>query len=164
VTSSDSREGLWRVTRGGSAEPIALAATDGALAPSSTRRWGAFFNQAIVDNGDVLVIANTTLAAGGDQRRGVWRLRPNRAPEPVMAIGDRVTLNTAAGPQFVAITEVVSVVPGFGLTQAYASEDSWVSSDGTALIEVNLSGYGSNAFFVRGQATNADVEFADGFE
>jgi hypothetical protein len=27
-----------------------------------------------------------------------------------------------------------------------------------------LSGYGSSAFFVRGQATNADVMFADGFE
>jgi hypothetical protein len=164
VTTSDSREGLWRVSPGGSAEPIALAATDGALAPSSTRRWGAFFNQAIVENGDVLVIANTTLAAGGDQRRGVWRLRPNRAPESVMAIGDRVTLNTATGPQLVAITEVVSVVPGFGLTQAYSSEDSWASSDGTVLVEVNLSGYGSSAFFVRGQATNADVMFADGFE
>jgi hypothetical protein len=164
VTTSDSREGLWRVTRSGGAEPIALIATDGALAPNSTRRWSAFFNQAIVENGDVLVIANTNLAAGGDLRRGLWRLRPNRAPESVMTVGDRVTVNTASGPQLLAITEVTTVVPGFGLTQAYAGEDAWVNSDGSALVEVNLAGYGNSSFYVRGLATNADVSFADGFE
>jgi hypothetical protein len=117
-----------------------------------------------VENGDVLVLANTVLAAGGDQRRGVWRLRPNRAPESVMAIGDRVTVNTASGPQLIAITEFISVFSGASLTQTYAGENGWVNSDGTALVEVNLADYGSSSFYVRGSATNASVTFADGFE
>jgi len=164
VTPGTTREGLWRATGNGTAQPIALVSGTGALAPSAARRWVNFQNDAILPNGDVLTLATTALNAGGDQRRGVWRIRPNRAPESIVAIGDRVTLITAAGPQRVAITEVETVLSSSGPVELYSSEDSWVSADGSMIVGVNLAGFGSNTFFVRGIGSDTSVVLSDGFE
>ena len=165
VTPTDSREGLWRTTASSSAQPIALVnATGSLLAPSATRRWVNFQNEAIFANGDVLTIATTALLAGGDQKRGLWRLRPNRAPESMMAIGDRVTLTTASGPQLVAITDIETVLSSSGPIQLYSGDDSWASADGSVIVGVNLAGFSSTSFFVRGLATDLSVLLADGFE
>jgi len=164
VPPANSREGLWRTTTGSSAQPIALVNATGTLAPSATRRWVSFQNEAIFANGDVLTIATTSLTAGGDQKRGLWRLRPNRAPESIMAIGDRVTVTAASGPQLVAITDIESVDSSSGPVQLYSGEDSWASVDGSIIVGVNLAGFGSTTFYVRGIGTNLSVLLADGFE
>ena len=106
----------------------------------------------------------TALLAGGDQKRGLWRLRPNRAPESIMAIGDRVTLTTASGPQLVAITDIETVLSSSGPIQLYSGDDSWASADGSVIVGVNLAGFSSTSFFVRGLATDLSVLLADGFE
>ena len=167
VTPSDSREGLWRTTAASTAQPIALVNATGSLAhlaPSATRRWVNFQNEAIFANGDVLTIATTALIAGGDQKRGLWRLRPNRAPESIMAVGDRVTLTTASGPQLVAITDIETVLSSSGPVQLYSGDDSWASADGSVIVGVNLAGFSSTSFFVRGVGTDLSVLLADGFE
>ena len=162
LVTGEVRFGLWRIARGAPAEPLAVVGEAGALAPLATRRWVEFQNEAILENGDVLTIADTEAVGGSDPRRSLWRIRPNRTPELLLDIGDRVTVNTTTGPQLVAITALEPVFEA-GPLQQYGGDDSWVSADGSALIAVRLAGFGTTTFYLRGQATNV-VTFADGFE
>ena len=149
---------MWRIMRGARPKPLAVVGEAGDLAPSATRRWVGFQNEAILENGDVLTIADTVAVGGIDPRRSLWRMRPNRAPELILDFGDRVTVNTTTGPQLVAITALEPVFDA-GPLQQYGGDDSWVSADGSALVAVRLAGFGSTAFYLR-----TAVIFADGFE
>ena len=164
VNGNDTREALWRTTRAAGAVPVAVQGDLAEFLPAAGRRWANFYNEAVFENGDIVTLAETRNNAGSESRIGLWRLRAGRAPESIVSVGDRVTALTTSGPQLVAITALITPLSGSGLFSRFSGDDAWASANGSAMIAVRLAGFGITDFYIRGQVTNPQVAFADGFE
>lgn len=157
VAGSSSIRGLWRLRPGQSPEPVAIVGDTGNYAPAAGRAWRSFAHTTILDIGDILTVAEVSNPIA----TGVWRLRPGAAPEQVLAIGDPVSVPTAAG----VVQRAVTSVSASSFDDLTPLVDSWSSRQGDVLVRANVQGIPSTAqVFVRGRAGRSDRLFANDFD
>ena len=157
VNSADggNPSGLWRVRTGHSPELIALLDLTGQYAPEANRTWSSFLARAILANGDVIQLARTNPGS----ELALWLLPRGQAPRRLLKVGDTLSVPTTAGTSQRTVTDI-SVSPS--VAQHNGGQDSWVSADGTIMVEATLSGLGTVHLLSR--PSDPSVMFANGFE
>ena len=156
--------GLWRLRPNASPEPVAII-DNAAFVAAANRTWRDLDLFSILENGDVLIQANTSNAPAPDTI-SLWRIRPNRAPEEVLKRGDVVRIPTAAGVVQRPLRAIIRPGPGNPALRLYGGDDSWVSASGQVLVQVDIDP-NPGAFispWARAQVSDLDVLLADGFE
>lgn len=157
AAGSTSIRGLWRLRPGQSPEPVAIVGDTGAYAPAAGRAWRSFAHTTILDNGDILTVAEVSNPIA----TGVWRLRPGAPAEPILAVGDLVSVPTTTGVAERAITSISSSY----FDDLAPRIDSWASRQGDVLVRANVQGIPSTAqVFVRGRPGRSDHLFANDFD
>jgi len=158
LAGTTSITGLWRLAPGASPEPLAIIGDTGAYAAAPGRPWRTFHRTAILDSGEVLLLAEV----GNPTERGVWRLRSGAAPVRELGVGDLVKVPTSAGLAERAVTGISE----FDLTSPEnLGEDGWASGNGTVVVRVFVTGVPTSAqAYVRGFAGRAESLLAEGFD
>ncbi len=157
AAGSTSIRGLWRLRPGQSPEPVAIVGDTGAYAPAAGRAWRSFALTTILDNGDILTVAEIS----NPTTTGVWRLRPGAAPERLLAVGDLVSTPTATG----LVQREVTSISTSAFDDMSPRTDSWASRQGDVLVRANVQGIPSTAqVHVRGRGGRSDALFAHDFD
>lgn len=156
AAGSTSVRGLWRLRPGQSPQPVAIVGDTGAYAPAAGRAWRSFATVTILDNGDILTVAEVSNPIA----IGVWRLRPGAAPEAVLAVGDLVSVPTASGIEQRAVTSISASQ----FDDLAPRVDNWASRQGDVLVRANVQGISSLAHvYLRGRVSRPDHLFAHHF-
>jgi hypothetical protein len=147
--------GLWRVRAGGTPEIVALRGLE-AYGPEPSRTWDAFYGNAVLANGDILVQARTMPGS----EYALWLLKANGARQRVLKIGQTVSVPTATG---VVQGSVSSYTVPSGAAPYSRGGDTWIGADGSLLIKANLTTYGA-ALITATPSNPIDKIFASGFD
>lgn len=148
--------GLWRVRAGGTPEIVALIGLMGEYGPEQGRTWDAFYGNAVLSNGDILVEARTQPGS----EYAIWLLKADGSKRRVLKVGQTVTVPTAGGN----VQGSVSSYDLPGGTAPYSrGGDAWIGADGSMLIDVDLVTYG-HALISATPSNPIDLIFRNGFE
>ncbi len=162
-TPSSSNNGLWRITADGTIAPVAITGNTGACAPAPGRIWnGTYYQYAVFDNGDIVVLADTKNVASSIVATSWWRLSRDAAPLEILKAGDLVIVPTPTGTITAPVTSVYAQVV-LGVPPP-AGRDTWFSANGNILAQVTIQGYASTTTLVRGLAARPNIIFANGFD
>jgi len=149
--------GLWRVQAGGTPELVALLDIAGAYGPEANRTWDAFYGNAVLANGDIVVDARTQPGS----EYALWLLKRGAPPRRILKDGQNVQVPTSTGTQQAAVT---SYTIASGAARYSRGNDVWISADSSMLVEVNLNGYSGRVLITSTPDNPIDKIFADGFQ
>ena len=157
--------GLWRLRPNAAPEPVAIIGNTGAFVPAPNRVWRDLDLFSILENGDVLLQANTSNAPAPDAI-SLWRIRPGRPPEEVLKRGDLVRIPTAAGVVLRPLRGIFRPGAGNPALRLHGGDDSWLSASGNVLINIDVDATPGVFIspWVRAQVSDLDVLLRDGFE
>lgn len=156
-SSSPTTSGLWRISPETGAVPVALAGDSANFAPAPGRSWTGFSDQAIFDNGDIVVLAQVS----NPNETSLWRLRVGAAPLRLLGPGDSVAVPFASGTVMRSVTSIFTTA--ITNLSTNAGTDAWTSADGSVILPVYLQGL-VNTVTLRARATSTDLIFTDGLE
>jgi hypothetical protein len=149
--------GLWRAKAGGTPELVALLDIAGTYGPEANRTWDAFYGNAVLANGDIVVDARTQPGS----ENALWLLKKDAAPRRILKDGQNVSVPTSTGVQQAAVT---SYAIASGAAPYSRGNDVWIAADSSMLIEVSLNGYSGRVLITSTPDNPIDTIFADGFE
>lgn len=162
--ASTDYPGLWRISAGGTVEPVAVSGEISAYRPAPNRIWnGTFYRYAIFDNGDIVTLAATKNTSDSSTAVSWWRLSRGTAPVEILKVGDLVDVPTPSG---VVAKAVTAIDPTFLLAlPAPAGTDTFHTANGSVLTgDVSLQDFGNTTVVLRAQAARPDYLFADDFD
>lgn len=149
--------GLWRVKAGGSPELVALLGIAGAYGPEANRTWDAFYGNAVLANGDIVIQARTQPGS----EIALWLLKKGAAPQRILKVGQNVAVPTSTGVQMAAVSSYT--IPS-GAAAYSRGSDSWISADSTMAIEAFVTGYSNRVLITATPDNPIDGIFGDGFD
>jgi hypothetical protein len=159
--------GVWRLRPDASPEPIAIVDSTTVI-PAIGRVWRDVGLFGIYENGDVMLQVNTSNPPSLLPTLGVWRVRLGAVPEEILKVGDMVSVPTAAGVVQRMVRSVNRPGSGAAALREYGGDDSWLSANGSALVQVDIQPSNTSPTvispWVRAQVSNVDVSFQNGFE
>ncbi len=147
--------GLWRVHTGGSPELVALIGLV-QYGPEPNRTWDAFYGNAVLANGDIIIEARTQPGS----EYAVWLVKKDGTKQRILKVGQSVSVPTTSG--IVQSTVTSYQLPG-GAAAYGRGGDSWIGTDGSLLIPVSLSTYGSSLITAL-PSNPVDKIYANGFD
>lgn len=142
TNGSTNYEGLWRITKGGTAQPVAIIGDTGVWSPGNGATWVQLMERIIYGNGDIVLRAKTS-----DNVYALWLFEPGQPPRRILAEGQTFALQTTGGLVNPVINDIsmpsnnTSSTPRFGPGTS-AGLDGWTNRDGQMLARLSLEGYG----------------------
>ena len=147
--------GLWRVHTGGSPEHVALIGLV-QYGPEPNRTWDAFYGNAVLANGDIILEARTQPGS----EYAVWLLKKDGTKQRILKVGQTVSVPTANG---VMQSTVTSYSLPSGAAAYGRGGDSWIGIDGSLLIRAGLNTYGTSLITAL-PSNPVDKIYANGFD
>lgn len=147
--------GLWRVRAGGTPELVALIGLV-QYGPEPNRTWDAFYGNAVLANGDIIIEARTQPGT----EYAVWLIKKDGTKQRILKVGQTVSVPTTNGV-------MQSTVSSYSLPSGAAAYgrggDSWIGIDGSLLIRVGLTTYGTSLITAL-PSNPVDKVYANGFD
>lgn len=147
--------GLWRVRAGGTPELVALIGLV-QYGPEPNRTWDAFYGNAVLANGDIIIEARTQPGS----EYAVWLLKKDGTKQRILKVGQTVSVPTANG---VMQSTVTSYSLPSGAAAYGRGGDSWIGIDGSLLIRAGLNTYGTSLITAL-PSNPVDKIYANGFD